>query len=302
MKRITWLLTVFIVAGMLLAACAAPATQSPTTTEAPKPTEVTKPTEASAKTEEPAATEEPMATEEPVMTEAPGTVPDLGGKTITVAVENAYPPFNSIDETTNEGVGWDYDSVREICKRLNCVADFKQAAWDGIFPAMQAGEYDVLADGVTITAERAQIVDFSIPYVTVGQVLLVRADETRTVDEFKADANALIGTQIGTTNEKVALDHFPQERIKSFEDFPAAVLALNSKDVDAVVIDNLSASGFMREDPGKMKIVGTLTSDEQLGFVFPPGSELKAAFDAALQSMMDDGTLEKINRTWGLIE
>ncbi|MCC7128879.1 MAG: transporter substrate-binding domain-containing protein, partial [Anaerolineae bacterium] len=43
---------------------------------------------------------------------------NLGGETVTVAVENAYPPFNMIDPKTNEGVGWDYDAVREICKRL----------------------------------------------------------------------------------------------------------------------------------------------------------------------------------------
>src|SRR5512137_2153662 len=100
-------------------------------------------------------------------TAVPAALPDLGGKTITVAVENAYPPFNSIDQATGQGAGWDYDAVNEICRRLNCVAEFKQAAWDGIFPAMQAGEFDMLADGVTVTAERAQIVAFSTPYVEV---------------------------------------------------------------------------------------------------------------------------------------
>jgi polar amino acid transport system substrate-binding protein len=230
------------------------------------------------------------------------TLPDLGGKTVTVAVENAYPPFNMIDPNTNEGVGWDYDTVREICKRINCVPEFKQAAWDGIFPAMEAGEFDWLADGVTITEEREQIVDFSIPYVIVGQVLLVRVDETMTVDDMKADTTTLVGTQIGTTNEIVAKENFPEERVKSFEDFGAAVLALIAGDIDGVVIDNVSASGYMKENEGKLKIAGQLTSDEQLGFVFPPGSDLKAAVDAALQSMIDDGTLEALNKKWGLVQ
>jgi polar amino acid transport system substrate-binding protein len=227
-------------------------------------------------------------------------MPNLNGRTIIVAVENAYPPFNQIDATTNKGVGWDYDTVAEICKRINCVPEFKQAAWDGIFPAMQAGEFDMLADGVTITDERKKIVDFSMPYVTVGQVLLVRADETATVDELKADANRPVGTQLGTTNEIVAKENFPADRIKSFEDFGAATLALMSGDVDAVVIDTVSATGFMNQNVGKMKVIGQLTSDEQLGFVFPPGSELREAVDAALQSMIDDGTLKQINTTWGL--
>lgn len=241
----------------------------------------------------------PAATDAPAET---GGLPDLGGQTITVAVENAYPPFNYVDEATSEGVGWDYDTITEICKRINCVPEFKQAAWDGIFPAMQAGEYDMLADGVTITAERDEIVDFSIPYVVVGQVLLVRVDETGTVDEIKADANRLVGTQIGTTNEIVAKENFPDERIKSFEDFGAAVLALLADDIDVVVIDAISASGFMQANEGQLKIRGQLTSDEELGFVFPPGSELTAAVNAALQSMLADDTLALLNSKWGLTE
>jgi polar amino acid transport system substrate-binding protein len=237
---------------------------------------------------------------EPAEAPAMAELPDLGGQAVIVAVENAYPPFNFIDEATGEGAGWDYDAVTEICKRINCTPEFKEAAWDGIFPAMQAGEYDMLADGVTITPERDEIVDFSIPYVTVGQVLLVRADETATVDEMKANPDVLIGTQIGTTNEIVAKENFPEEQIKSFEDFPATVLALLSGDIDGVVIDTLAAQGFMSQNEGKMKVTGTLTSDEQLGFVFPPGSELTTAVNAALESMQADGTLDEINRKWGL--
>ncbi len=285
-----------IILSLILSACATPSTPTaaPTEMATEAATEIVQP---------PTATvAEAQPTEAPTEAPAASKLPDLGGKKITVAVENAYPPFNKIDEATGEGVGWDYDTVREICKRINCVPEFKQAAWDGIFPAMQAGEYDMLADGVTITEERAKIVDFSIPYVTIGQVLLVRADETATVDEIKADPKRIVGTQLGTTNEIVAKKNFPEERVKSFEDFGGAVLALLSNDIDGVVIDNVTALGFMNENPGKLKVAGQITSDEQLGFVFPPGSELKDAVNAALQSMIDDGTLEALNKKWGLIQ
>ncbi len=227
-------------------------------------------------------------------------LPNLGGKTITVAVENAYPPFNSIDQATGKGVGWDYDAVTEICKRLNCVADFKQAAWDGIFPAMQAGEYDMLADGVTYTDERAKIVDFSTPYVEVNQLLMVRANETRTVEQMKADANAKIGTQIGTTNEIAAKAYFTGKDIQSFEDFGAAVLALKSGDIDGVVIDYIAAQGFMKENEGVFKLAGEISAGDKLAFVFPPKSTLKDAVNAALASMTADGTLAQLNKKWGL--
>jgi polar amino acid transport system substrate-binding protein len=167
---------------------------------------------------------------------------------------------------------------------------------------MQAGEYDMLADGVTFTMERSYIVDFSIPYVIIGQVLLVRPDDTHTLDDFIATDSLRVGTQIGTTNEIVAKKTFPAKQIQSFEDFGAAVLALISGDIDGVVIDNVSASGYIRENVGKIKIGSQITSDEMLAFVFPPGSDLVAPINAAMRAMHDDGTLEQINTKWGLTQ
>jgi len=180
------------------------------------------------------------------------------------------------------------------------VPEFKGAAWDGIFPAMQAGEFDMLADGVTFTEERAKIVDFSTPYVEVNQYLLVRADETRTVEQMKADAQARIGTQIGTTNEIAAKAYFTDKEIQSFEDFGAAVLALKSSDIDGVVIDNIAGLGFMKENEGVFKFAGQIAAGEKLAFVFPPKSTLKDAVNAALAAMTADGTLEQLNKKWGL--
>ncbi len=225
---------------------------------------------------------------------------DLGGKTITVAVENAYPPFNSIDQATGKGVGWDYDVFTEICRRLNCVADFKQAAWDGIFPAMQAGEYDVLADGVTTYPYRFWAVDFSIPYSLVSQQLLVRVDDNHTLDEFKADVNLKVGSQIGTTNYIAATEFFPDKQILSYSDFGAAVLALLAGDIDGVVLDDTAAAGFMQENQGNLKTAGAVKTGDALAFVFPPYSELVNPVNAALRAMHADGTLMQLNRKWGL--
>ncbi len=299
-----WLRIILTVAvfAMVLGALAACGGASPTAAPAatqPPPTKAAAPTQAPTKA--PAATQAPTQAPAATQSSTANKLPDLHGKHITVAVENAYPPFNFIDKKTGKPEGWDYDTVREICKRINCVPEFKQASWDGIFPAMQAGEYDMLADGVTITPERAKIVDFSEPYVTIGQVLLVRADEKGTLEDFKKDSSKIIGTQIGTTNEIVAKKTFPPDRVKSFEDFGGAIMALLSGDIDGVVIDNVTATGFMKENPGKLKIAAQITSDEKLGFVFPPGSPLKDAVNAALESMKADGTLQALNKKWGLV-
>jgi len=227
-------------------------------------------------------------------------MPDLKGAAITVAVENAYPPFNSIDEATGKGVGWDYDTVNEICKRLNCVPDFKEVAWDGLIPAMNAGEYDMAADGMTYHWYRHWVLDFSIPYTPVSQALLVRVDETHTLDEFTSDQNLKVGTQIQTTNYDAAVSLFPDKEIVAFEDFTAPVLALFSGDIDGVVIDDVAAYGFMLANPGKLKVLAYFETGEYLAFVFPPGSDLVSPFNAALRAMMADGTLVQLNAQWGL--
>jgi polar amino acid transport system substrate-binding protein len=236
-------------------------------------------------------------------TTSPGTggaLPDLGGREIIVAVENAYPPFNSIDENGN-GVGWDYDAFTEICNLLNCVPNFTEAAWDGIFEATAAGQYDVVADGVTITDERKKTVAFSDPYMTITQMLLVRADETRFTDsnELVAQPDLVLASQLGTTNEAVAIDLVGEARVKSFEQFDGSVLALLSGDADAVVIDEQAGLGFMEINPDKLKMMDIVNQvPEELGFVFPQGSDLIDPINQALAEMKANGTLDTLYAKW----
>jgi polar amino acid transport system substrate-binding protein len=231
-------------------------------------------------------------------TEAAGY--DLGGREIRIAVENAYPPFNAIDEATGEGVGWDYDACRHICEIINCTPVFVEAAWDGIFEATAAGEYDVVADGVTITAERDEVVDFSIPYMIIRQRIIVRIDESEIVDEASLVASdAIVGTQIGTTNEAVAIDLVGEARVRSFDTFDLPIQALIAGDVDAVIMDEEAARGFVDQNPDKIKLVGPpLTGEEQLGFVFPPGSDLIEPFNYAIRQMQADGTMDQLYQKW----
>ncbi len=218
-----------------------------------------------------------------------------------IAVENAYPPFNFIDEATGQGAGWDYDAWTEICKRLNCKPVFVETAWEGIFEAAAAGEFDVAADGITITDERKKVVAFSDPYMEYGQVILVRADEAdiKDKDSLVAQTDKTIGVQLGTTNEETAIKLVGEQRGKSFDTFDLPVSALISGDVDAVIIDEVAAVGFMNENLGKLKIAGPrVTSGEFLGFVFQQGSDLIDPVNQALAAMEADGTLDQLFDKW----
>jgi polar amino acid transport system substrate-binding protein len=226
-------------------------------------------------------------------------VPDLKGKEITVALENAYLPFNYVRLDDGKAEGWDYDALAELCKRLNCTPVYKEIAWDNMIAAVSAGQFDMAADGITISDERAKVVDFSDGYISVDQRILVRKDETRfsTVDALKTGAYK-VATQKGTTNYEEAVKLVGEARITAFDTFGDAVQALIAKDADAVVIDDTAGQGYVGVNSDKVKLIEGKLVGQQLGFIFPKGSELRASFNAALAAMKADGTLDKLNQKW----
>lgn len=240
---------------------------------------------------------------EATITEVDGR-PDLGGCELRIAVENAYQPFNYIDTESGEAVGYDYDIFEEICARINCQPEFIETSWDAMV-AVMGGEgsfetFDVGADGITITEERAQNVDFSDPYITSSQVLLVRIDEDRFTepDEFAANPDLLIGTQLGTTNYDAALNLVGEDRIVAYDQFGTAVQALINGDVDAVMIDNVAGLGYVGVNADQLKITGEAVQSEELGFIFGQGSPLVEPINWALNDMQEDGTLQTLFEKW----
>ncbi len=230
-------------------------------------------------------------------TTAPGSdLPDLGGKEVTVAVENAYLPFNYIDPSSGEGAGWDYEAWAAICERLNCVPVFTEAAWEGMILAVSEGQYDAGADGITITDDRKEQVDFSDGYIAIEQRMLVRVGEDRfaSADDVAADDSIKIGTQTGTTNYDKAAELSGEGRVQGFEQFPFAVEALINGDVDVVIMDETAGQGYVGTNADKLMLAGESLKSDELGFIFPKGSDLVAAVNAALADMEADGTLEEL--------
>jgi polar amino acid transport system substrate-binding protein len=222
---------------------------------------------------------------------------DLECREVTIAVENAYLPFNYIDPETGEPAGWDYAVWNEICTRLHCKPVYTEAAWEGMIQAVSDGQFDAAADGITITEDRAEIVDFSTGYINIDQRLLVRKDEDRisSIDDIVNDPELKLGTQTGTTNYATAAQFLPEERIQAFEQFPFAVQALISGDIDAVIIDEVAGQGYLGENADELKLVGPSMSSDQLGFIYPKGSDLVDPVNQAINAMKADGFLEALN-------
>lgn len=230
------------------------------------------------------------------VTTGEGGLPDLGGREITVAVENAYLPFNYISLATGEPGGWDYEAIDAICELLNCTPVYVEAAWEGMIQAVADGQFDMAADGITITEDRAQVVDFSDGYINIEQRLLVRKGEDRfaSMDDFVANEALKLGTQTGTTNFETASALLPLERIEAFEQFGFAVEALLNGDVDAVIMDETAGQGYVGVNADDLELIGESLSSDQLGFIFPQGSDLVGPVNAALAEMRANGTLDAL--------
>ncbi len=222
---------------------------------------------------------------------------DLECREVTIAVENMYLPFNYLDPDTGEPTGWDYDVWNEICTRLHCKPVYVEASWEGMIQAVSDGQFDAAADGITITDERAKIVDFSNGYINIDQRLLVRKDETRisSIEDIVNDPELKLGTQSGTTNYETATKFLPEERIEAFDTFPFAIQALIGGDIDAVIIDEVAGQGYMGENADALKLVGPSMSSDQLGFIYPKGSDLVDPVNQALSAMKADGFLAELN-------
>ena len=133
-------------------------------------------------------------------------LPDLGGKEIVIVTENAYPPLQFMAD--GKAIGWEYDAIAELSKRMNFTVKYETTSWDAMIPAVSEGQFDMGMTGITITDERKEKVDFSEPYMRSESVMMVRGDEARFTDAASFAANPqlklVLVAATGTNNVDLA--------------------------------------------------------------------------------------------------
>ena len=231
-------------------------------------------------------------------------LPNLEGKEVVVVTENAYPPLQFLDKS-GAAVGWEYDAMAEIAKRINITVKYENTSWDAMIPAVSEGQFDLGMTGITIKDERKEKVDFSEPYMRSEMLMIVRGDEARFTDaaSFAAIPELLVSAQPGTSPFYAAIYNIldgneENPRVIKFETFGAGLEALKSGDVDLTLSDSTAANGYVTASNGGLKIIGEPLASEDFGFIFPKGSELVAPINAAIASMKADGTMDALNQKW----
>lgn len=212
-----------------------------------------------------------------------------------IAMSGAYPPFNFVNEE-NEVVGFDPAIGREIGKRMGVDVEVVTTAWDGIIAGLLANKYDAIVGSMSITEERDEVVDFVGPYYSTRRAIFTRPDSGITSVSQVADAK--VGVTLGETHEEWARDQ--GYSVRTYKGLPELLLELDNGRVDVIVADSIAAILAMKKNGYDFVPLPDLETEAVgAGIAIREGNpELAAAMQAALDSMMEDGTYVKIAEEW----
>lgn len=215
---------------------------------------------------------------------------------IYIGTDATYPPMEFRDEK-GEIVGFDIDLGRAIAEELGVEAVFIDTAWDGIFPALDAGKFDIIISSTSITEERLKSKEMSDPYYVTSQAIAVRKDNT-TIKGPEDLKGKVVAVQIGTTGD-LAVSEIEGVTVKRFDTIDKAYMEVLNGRADAVVND-LSEVAYRMKMLPDMKIVATFREgEEKYGVTMRKGDlELLAAINEALRKIKESGKYDEIYQKW----
>jgi polar amino acid transport system substrate-binding protein len=209
---------------------------------------------------------------------------------LTVGTDTPFPPFE-IGQPPDIS-GYDIDVMNAIAEDLGLEVEYIDTGFGTIFRDTAQGQFDTAAAASTITAGRENTVDFTDPYYEAQQALLVPEDsDIASVDDL---GGAVVGAQDGTTGETYANDETDAEEVRGFPEGPNAIAAVQTGQVDAVIID-LPVAVDAVEKQGGLEVAEEITTNELYGFAVAPDNDaLREAMNESLQTLKEDGTIEEL--------
>ncbi|GAB32745.1 putative amino acid ABC transporter amino acid-binding protein [Gordonia otitidis NBRC 100426] len=224
--------------------------------------------------------------------------------TLVVGVNVPYSP-NEYKDPSGKIVGYDVDLMNAVAGVLGLKAEFKEADFDKIIPAIQQGTYNVGASSFTDSKEREQQVDFVTyynagvqwaqqkggnidPNNACGKRVAVQSTTVEDTDEVPAKSKAC------TDAGKPAI-----EKVK-FDSQDEATNALVLGKVDAMSADSPITAWAIKRSDGKLETAGGVFDSQPYGYPVQKGSSLTQALQQAVQHLIDNGQYKQIAENWGV--
>ncbi len=244
---------------------------------------------------------------------------------VVIATEGAYMPYNG-HSPDGKLIGFEIDLGNNLCARLKITCQWVAQDWDGIIPGLNAGKYDAIMDGMSVTAKREQVIAFSRPYTQSPTTFAVEKDgplanmpdtgvRVSLNDEAGTDAmikaltpalkGKIVGVQVATIQDDLLNTYFKSiVTIRTYKTTEEHDLDLEAGRVDAVLAStSYFVSTLARPGGDKLKLAGPLITGGLLGKGTGIGfrksdPELRAMFDKALGEALADGTVKKLSLQW----
>ncbi len=219
--------------------------------------------------------------------------------TLTCVSEIGFPPFEYMEEGSTEPVGFDIDVANEVAKRMGLTCKFLPSQnFDTLLTTISEGsKADIAIAGITIQADRAKTVDFSDPYYSSNQALIVKKGSGETLESLNATGKT-VACQRGTTGDTWISENLASAEKKALDDVAAGLAGVSTGTYSAYVID-LPVAEKQLNDYKDLEIIEKIATGEEYGIAISKNNpELAKAINKALGEMKADGTLEKLTAKW----
>ncbi len=231
-------------------------------------------------------------------------VPELEDGVLNVGSDIAYAPFEFFQEGTEIADGLDVDMATAIAEELGVKAEFLNTGWDGIIPALQTEDFDVIMSAMTITDERSEEIDF-VAYISVGTGIVVPTGNPDNIQELEDLCGLTVAVQVGTIQEQMLTDQNDEcadpVNIVTFDTNPLAVEDLRTGGSDANFSDFPVAAEDAAQSDGDLEVVEPQIDPEPYGVgMRKTSTELNDVITDAVQAIRDSGKYDEVLAKWNL--
>ena len=219
-------------------------------------------------------------------------------KVLRVGTNADFAPFEVQDVNGKEYEGFDMDLIRAVAKEMGYKADIQNINFDGLIPALESGNLDLIISGMTINDERKQKVNFSDPYYKSGLTIIVKKDNTA-IKKFSDLAGKKVAVQIGTTSAK-EVRKINGVEVKELNSSADTFMELKAGGVDAVVNDRPVNDYYIAKSGVKdVRALDELLTSEDYGMAMSKKNpDLQKEVNAALKKLHENGEYDKIYKKW----
>lgn len=221
-----------------------------------------------------------------------GVSPHSKEGVIRIATESTYKPFTFLD-SNGKVVGFEVDLANAMCAKMSRECEVISQDWSSLIPGLQAGKYEAIMSGMSITDERRQVVDFGVPYFNNALVLVAKKDQQVSINDVDGKN---VAVQQATVSADYIKEHHPKALIKTYDRQTSAYQDLQNGRVDFMLSDIGPMSDWLKSEQGaSFEVKGeSIDIDDEIAMAFVKGDPLKDDFNKALDAVKQSGEFDKI--------